>query len=735
MWWACVGAVCLAAPARGGAAAGQGAVALADAIGAIARSPGAALALVRGRVAYRPYSGFVKGPRGTWWDGTGNAADAADLLAEVLRRKGIQARLAFGALPDAQVAALLRSVFKPGKYPPDVQQKLLGDKVADPVADPALRTIAASHVWVQAQWQGKWMDLDPVVPGLAAGRAATRAARTLPRAPVRDRRRLRIEVSAKPAGAKPRVAARFEEPLSALVGQRLVFLNQWTGQGERPRRTDPGQLRPVLVIGDRIATGPTYSGRPAATPGRPGGRLGNIFDAAGPKGAPAKAAVEEIVMTLSLVGAGRPERTQRRYLYLAGRDGLDRLDDLTAFCVCFGAPPRKLLQQRAAEGARLAKVVAGLKPQQGRATPERTKAEATAFNATMDFAGTVALWLADVTHTMLPRLDEAFGTLSDYDDGRVLCVSVSPARQGGLSTDLVFDSVTSWARPGAKVSARAALPGLRGRLEADLEGDVLTAVLGAGKAPAPPVLTVRSVFKAARAAGIKPVAICREKKGLLAKVTCAPRVRRILAERIEAGSIVLMHSRPVRVAGAPRPVVAWYEIDRDTGEWVGVFEDGRHAAMAMYKEVKDGAAMLSGWISTWNFSFIGAMATYMSHYFGDIVGDLRYMKSIEEIHKNAVEKASDFNWLLGGYLEATSVVVGAVTMNPGKMALFWTVGLFMQWSGHQSAINYMKGHSGVPWSALLPNGENLLGDSEHNALDDLCLQWDSLHSIGGTAQS
>jgi hypothetical protein len=692
--------LCLCLAIVSGASLAQGAgnaeakpVTLDDAAAGIARSPEAALAWVRDHVSYRPYRGFVRGPKATWWDGAGNAADAAELLAEILRRKKIPTRLAFGTLSDDQVTALLKSVFKSGKYPADVQETLLGEKLADPIADPELRRIAARHVWVQAQWEGAWMDLDPVIPGLEAGQAAARVERTRPKAGRGERRRLRIEVTTTLAGGKPRSALRFEEPLSALVGQRLVFLNQWAGKGQRPRQADPGQLRPVLLVGGRVATGRVYSGRPAATPRSPAGRLGDVFGPTKPKSAPAEAPVEEIVLTYSLLGAGRPERSQRRYLYLAGKDGLDRLDDLTAICVGFGGPPRPVLQQRAAEGARVAAELGQLK---ARPAPGQERQGAKVFNATLTFAQSVAEWLAVVTDKMLPRLDAAFGTLSDYTDGRVLCVSVSPLRRPALSTDLVFDSVTTWARPGAKVAARAALPGLRGRLEADLEGQALASVLGTQGATG--VLTVRSIFKAGQAAGVKPVAICREKKEVLGQVACPPRVRRILSERLDAGGIILVHTKPVRVAGRPQPVMAWYEIDRDTGEWVGVFADGRHAAMTMYKNVKDGAAMLSGWVSTWNFSFIGALATYMGHFFGQITGDLRYMRSIEDIHKDAVKEATDFKWILGGYLEACSVVVGTVTMDARKMGLFWTVGLYMQWSGHQSALNYLKSHAGVPWS-------------------------------------
>ena len=334
-------ALLLAAGALG--AASEGPPPLDEAVAALPRSPEAALALVRKRIAYRPYAGFVKGPRGAWWDGTANAADAADLLLEVLRRKGIGGRLAFGRLADGDLTHLLEKVFARAKPPAEVQAKLPGETLADPVHDPAIRAIAARHVWVQVRDGDGWIDLDPFAFGAGANTTVATRERTAGRPLPGDRRRLRIQVFATMAGGKLRRVLRAEEVVSELVGRRVVFMSHGVDAKARDRKLSADRLRPALLLGRRLVRGAPYV-PPFLAPRRdPIGRIGDALDRVDQDKKPA--ALESVVMEVTLVGGGLPERTERRYLYLAGRDGLDRLGELTFFCVVFGGPPDRLVRQ------------------------------------------------------------------------------------------------------------------------------------------------------------------------------------------------------------------------------------------------------------------------------------------------------------------------------------------------------------------------------------------------------
>ncbi|NQT85409.1 hypothetical protein HQ560_01510 [bacterium] len=662
------------------AAVGQAdASSYADAVASIEKTPEAALELVRARMTFRPYRGFVKGPLAAWWDGTANGADAAELLLDVLRRKRIPARLAFGVLPKAHVDALLNS-FVAGKPPAEVQKHLPGGPARGPLHDADLRRAAAQHVWVQARQGGKWVDLDAVVPGLKPGEAPAPVAKTAP-APTRaDRRRLRVEVLGKTAkaGARPVAYLRHEVDVIDLVGGVLALGHQPADKQTPDLKGGPKGLRPVLIVDGRTVRGRPYGGQ---APGA-GGRLGGVFGRVG--GAAPVAA--EIAVRFTLTGGGKPDRTAKRHITLGGADGLNRLADLTVYTVAFGAPPATLIHERLTASPTLAELAKTVKLPKGiPTTPEEKKQAGLVLARTLEVAGGMGLWLARATHETLMLADRAYGTISDYDEPRLLGIAIAP-HHGRLSTDLVFDEVVSWPCAGAKASAPVMLRSLRGRLNAELEGALLARFGRDGMAKERSVLSTGAIIRAAHKQGIRPAVLFREKPDGLEAVSCEPWVRAILAERVAAGRVIFVPTRPVRMAGWAKPVTAWYEIDRVTGAWNGVLQDGRHAAMTQDKIIRNVVALGAGWACTFIQSYMSTLSTYTFTRVG-LLED--YYKTEAEIHEEALAAASSLDWF-SGYLELFAVVMGAVTWNPGQTALCYTTGLGMLVAGQQAAIIFIR---------------------------------------------
>ena len=73
-------------------------------------APESAFAYVRDRIAFEPYPGVMKGAAGTLVSRGGNSIDRSLLLAALLARNGVTAKIAHGPMPRARAAALLQQI-------------------------------------------------------------------------------------------------------------------------------------------------------------------------------------------------------------------------------------------------------------------------------------------------------------------------------------------------------------------------------------------------------------------------------------------------------------------------------------------------------------------------------------------------------------------------------------------------------------------------------------------------
>ena len=162
-----------------------------------------AFAYVRDAIRYEAYPGVLRGAAGTYTARAGNAADRAVLLAHLLEQKKIRTRFAIGTLDPAARERLWQRIFDtsiagipriaPGTKPDpesaafrqrvharatrdyEVVRAALGDRLP-PVTKPShdeVLTEMNPHVWVQADVDGRWVDLDPSFPESKPGTTNT----------------------------------------------------------------------------------------------------------------------------------------------------------------------------------------------------------------------------------------------------------------------------------------------------------------------------------------------------------------------------------------------------------------------------------------------------------------------------------------------------------------------------------------------------------------------------------
>lgn len=185
-----------------------------------------AFAFVRDAIRYEAYSGVLRGAVGTYATRAGNAADRALLLTRLLARKGVPTRFALGTLSEAVRERLFLSLFvndaagtktaqrlemlssngttlqerllRRAKRDYDVVRGILGDRLP-PVTKPTREDVLAEmnpHTWVQAQVDGRWIDLDPSFPDGTVGTTVATFERSVPELPADVFQRVRVHLYA-----------------------------------------------------------------------------------------------------------------------------------------------------------------------------------------------------------------------------------------------------------------------------------------------------------------------------------------------------------------------------------------------------------------------------------------------------------------------------------------------------------------------------------------------------------
>jgi len=164
---------------------------------------------VRENIRYESYSGALRGDEQTFLSRAGNSLDRSLLLASLLKLKGVSTRFAIGRLSRTNAEKLFDRIFEPprpetgvpaappapapsaaafaarvkarGRRDYTAIRAALGKALPvslSPSREDVLREIE-QHVWVQAQVDARWIDLDSSFDDATLGRTYCDADRTL----------------------------------------------------------------------------------------------------------------------------------------------------------------------------------------------------------------------------------------------------------------------------------------------------------------------------------------------------------------------------------------------------------------------------------------------------------------------------------------------------------------------------------------------------------------------------
>jgi transglutaminase-like putative cysteine protease len=305
----------------------------------------AAFRLVRDEIRFESYPGALRGPEVTYATRAGNAYDRSVLLASLLNRQGVQTQFAFGRLAAPEVERLFASIFEAATETSILDARPSTDRLLERVAFRAGRDFTAimstlsgvpsiagihrdqvfaeiaSHTWVQAFVDARWIDLDTAFADATPGKVFCKPDRTLAALPDDVRQQVRIRVIAESLnGARVKRVTALEWSTAAedLVDRQVVLFHApGAGSGIQGSIADglsTDLWRPVLWVDGRF-----YEGEPirfAETTGRgvagqpPTGGFKSVFGSGGALASPDQFVAEWIEFEIVFPG-GRRDVTRR----------------------------------------------------------------------------------------------------------------------------------------------------------------------------------------------------------------------------------------------------------------------------------------------------------------------------------------------------------------------------------------------------------------------------------------
>jgi len=605
-------------------------------------------------IRYEPYRGVLRGAEGTALANSGNSLDQSLLLAKVLRHAGYRVRFVRGRLDGVNLETVLRGI-----YPPELPDLGFGPDYAPyrPEEDPNLGA-AADHFWVEVYQPGNWLPLDPSFPRAIPGEAYARGVARYDEIPSEYFQTLSISLRQELRDGKISELGELEETVARLG------------------------LRPLSLVVHRVPKSSSESDKKPRGTSRTLGGMGGSLGGGKPEpqvedDAPKLVAVEHqrrlfihgefipwkgtlvaeqdragfikrewLEFEVTVPGAP-PVRTQRE-LYRHWPDGPEEPQAIRHYAISVIPGPLTddwLQAERTRVGTTL-----DLKNWQRElrkasdAEPGSKKAASLAptLSEHGDLAGIGGGHLVGLTHAttsdeLSRQIAWSSGVAVIWPIPRILITSVETEELDGGGTesnvtlDLRLDQVQAIPYPGVPARSAKLFQTARGLKNTALEGSVLSRATGIDI----PVTTAVVMIKAA-ADGTPVLAIGPSSAAQLSNIVGLPEhSSALITDALRDGHDIIIPQRAARLAGRDR--WGWWQVNRDTGEVIGVMEDGQHQATTNYSfnlskvGLDDNSGFVIGGIIGANstlFTISGLMLQYGEASPAMIADVEKYVKSI-----------------------------------------------------------------------------------------------------------
>jgi len=244
---------------------------------ALGKDPNRIFEFVRNHIAFEPYEGVLRGPKGTLLAMAGNSPDRAMLLATLLRLSGYEVRYVRGTLPEARARELVASLWAERPPAPMGSQAttagsasngdwitaaiqrdgtLLRDRLKSagipratttPVTMESLVKESRNHYWVELSKDDAWAPVDPSFATSTPGQVYAESEETMAELPESLFHRIEIRVRIEEyAGDKvsSRDVLRYSAKAHDLSGSDLIVVHQPVDQ----KKEGTHHVKPELIV-------------------------------------------------------------------------------------------------------------------------------------------------------------------------------------------------------------------------------------------------------------------------------------------------------------------------------------------------------------------------------------------------------------------------------------------------------------------------------------------------------
>jgi len=615
----------------------------------IGTDPGKQLDYVTNSMSFEPYEGALRGPLGTIWAAAGNSTDKALLLAALRKASdpNENARFASCTISTAQAGQLVDSwlssrAIRP-KLPPhpaavhldqtqlaqakyalaawralvestDTQAQALAAQLhsngigSQVDVRGALIAATTTHVWLQVQQQGNWVDFDPTIG--AAGKQLCAPAQTMVDLPEDwyHHIAINVRVESRSAGAfQSRYAMQTGWRTADLVGSTITFtFAELFGLSQVPPAAAPTGYKaytPVLAIDHELGVG-----QPIVLPAAPlggshsisgeaasgFGGLGNALNAIGGPATPTPAAtasasqipdVTGVWLSFEIAGPNGYRKTVEEPIF-------DRIGFAQrAIGHTNDAPLGSLVVDRG-EYAALARFWS-VTPWVG----ERYAPLVGADNSTEPYGIAGAFQLLGITGRAYYALRQNIADESK-SAGALKVVTTGPSigvltsTDSGAAFNRIYDNATVTNVGGSAGSVPSGVLWGVASLEAERSVMLAPAQLAAGHADFSNISgqDVTTVFRLAQSSGASISALGPSDTSKLPAVDASPEARLRLLGELFSGNSVLAPDRAVSIGGVP--AYGWWVVAPQTGVIQDEMANGAHDA-ATEETILEGSSVES----------------------------------------------------------------------------------------------------------------------------------------------